>query len=91
MVSYDVIESFDFLNQTALRSQVKVFTSEYIKNSLQISLQPRPTIGLSMGGGTGGNASPQKISRGGQGGRFLGKKTSSLNQYRTMLACIGYS
>ena len=32
-VSYDVIKSFVFLNQTGLRSKVKVFTSEYNKNA----------------------------------------------------------
>ena len=36
-----------------------------------------------IGGGIGADASP---SRGRQGGRFLGEKLSSFNQYRTMLA-----
>ena len=36
----------------------------------------------------GGGEGRQKISRGGQGGRFLGEKTSSFNQYRTMLVYI---
>ena len=49
-----------------------------------------------MGGGTGKGAGgtrplPQKIFRGGQGGRFLGEKMSSFNQYRTMLAYSLYN
>ena len=41
-----------------------------------------------MGGGTGGTRPPQKICKGDKGGHFLGEKTSSFNQYGTILAYI---
>ena len=56
---------------------------------LPASAKTSKPVATVVGGGTGGDGGdvppPEDFQRG-QGGRLLGKKTSSFNQYRTVLA-----
>ena len=60
---------------------VKILTIHYARVHSE-------TVYLAWAAEQEGTRPPEKISRGGQRGRFLGEKTSSFNQYRTMLAYI---
>ena len=82
---------FSFLTNPNLMSAennlVMLHTAIFVILGL-CNFSPRLIIfsGSTHGRRNQGSRPPQKIFGGGPGGRFLGEKTSSFNQYRTMLA-----